>query len=185
MDTFQAWLAETAGNPWLQSALLFAGTFVLEEAALLTGGLLAAAGELPAAYALGALLAGMVVSDWCLYGVGHLAGRIGWLRGRLGQRTLERGRRYLDGNLAVALVAARLVPWLLFPIFVSCGFVGIGFKRFLAINLVIATIYTTGLFVAVMLLGQVVFDYLDTWGWLLFGAIILTVALVHYFLARR
>lgn len=69
-----ALIEQHLGNPLVLAALLFVATFVLEEAAILLAAGLAAAGEMTSGLALASLCAGMVVSDWCLYGLGALAG---------------------------------------------------------------------------------------------------------------
>ena len=185
MDTLHAWLSELAGEEWLQLGLLFAATFVLEEGALIAAAGLAAAGELSPLAAAAAVFGGIVVSDWVLYWMGHLGARVPWFRRRVGEATLDRGRRYLAGELVLALLAARLVPWLLFPIFISCGFLGVGFRRFVLLNFAIAAVYTALLFGGTLLLGELVFAYLENWGWLVLGTLALAVGLAHYAFARR
>jgi len=185
VESFQQWLAEAAGDPWLLCALLFAGTFVLEEAAILGGAFLTAAGELSAPAALAALYAGMAISDWCLYYLGHLARRVRWSRRIVSERTIERGQDYLRGQLAMALLAARLVPWLLFPIFIACGFVAVGFRHFALINLAIGLVYTLAIFMTALLLGELAFEYLHRWGWLVLAIAALAAMAAHRLFARR
>jgi len=185
LDALPVSLSEITGELWLQLALLFAVAFVLEEGTILAAALLAAAGELPAAAAAATVLAGLVVSDWCLYGIGHLAARVEWVRRQVDSAALQRGQRYLAGRLVLALLAARLIPWLLFPIFIGCGFVGVGFRRFALLNLAIATLYTALVFSAGLLFGQLAFDYLEGWGWLAAALLLLAVAVATYLLRRR
>jgi len=185
LDALPVSLSEITGQLWLQLALLFAVAFVLEEGTILAAALLAAAGELPAAAAAATVLAGLTVSDWCLYGIGHLAAHVAWFRKRVDGAALQRGQRYLAGRLVLALFAARVIPWLLFPIFIGCGFAGVGFRRFALLNLAIATLYTALLFTAGMLFGQLAFDYLEGWGWLAAAVLLLVAVLAPYLLSRR
>lgn len=178
---FDEALSAAADDPWLQAALLFLGTFVLEEAALMAGALLAAAGELPAVAALAALYLGMIVSDWALYGLGAAAARSARLRAWLGPERLARGRQLLGSNLTSALAAARLVPWLLFPILVACGFLRVGALRFAAIDALIALPYTAILFWLLTGFNILLFEHLQRWGWAAAVALILvTVVAIRW-----
>ena len=185
METLQSWLAALAGDHLLQFALLFLATFVAEEAAMVGGAGLAAAGELSAPWAAAAVFGGIVLSDWFFYWVGHLAQRVSWLRRRLSTATLERGRGYLGGDLPLALLVARLVPGLVYPIFMSCGFLGIGFRRFALLNLLIVVPYTALLFGGTLLLGELLFAYLENWGWLVLAAYAVVLILLLRWRGRR
>lgn len=178
-------LADFAGNPVVQTILLFVGPFILEEAALVAGAALAAAGELPALVALAALFAGMVISDWALYAAGHLAGRFGRVRRFIGDRNLELGRKMLHENPLSAAVTARLVPWMLLPIFMASGFLHVGFARFAIANAIIALVYTNILFWALFALDLLVFELLDGWGWFVVAIVALAVILMSRHVANR
>ena len=185
MDNLAVAFPETTSAPWLQLVLLFVAAFVLEEAAILGAALLAAAGGVPPAAAAGAVFAGIMLGDWCLYGIGHLAARAEWLRRRIDPRVLERGHSLLEGRLFLTLAAARVLPWMLYPLFIGCGFVGVGFRRFALFNLVIAALETALLFTAGLLFGQLAFDHLKSWGWLAAGLLLAAVAATPYLLRRR
>jgi membrane protein DedA with SNARE-associated domain len=164
------------GNPVVLAVLLFVAPFVLEEAAILAGAALAAAGELPTAVAFAAVTVGMFVSDWLLYGLGAVAGRSRRIRGWIGEANLARGQGFLDRGVVPAALLARLVPWLLFPIFVASGFLNVGFRRFALVNAAIAAIYIVVLFFGVYGVNLVLFDLLQGWGWL--GVIVLFAGII-------
>jgi membrane protein DedA with SNARE-associated domain len=174
-----------ASNPAVLLALLFVGPFVLEEAALLGGAALAAAGNLHPAAAAAALFLGMMVSDWALYGLGAWAGRSARIRAWIGPAPIDYGRNMLRRGGFGAGVAARLIPWLLFPVFVASGFVGVGFFHFAAINAVIAFVYTNAIFWAVYQFDILIFDLLDEWAWAAIALLILAVIGAARLAARR
>jgi membrane protein DedA with SNARE-associated domain len=165
-------IAQNLGNPLVLAALLFLATFVLEEAAILIAAGLAASGELPASLALMAIVGGVIVSDWCLYGLGAMAVRSARLARWVSSDRIEQGRRLLQRSTFAAGLIARLVPWLLFPIFVASGFLGVGFRRFALINAGIALIYVLSLFYGAFGLSTVLIDWAGGWAWL-FGAVLL------------
>lgn len=185
MTDFEAFLLEQANNPALALALLFFGPFVLEEAAVLAGAALAAAGALPPVVVLIVLYAGIVVSDWLLYLVGALAGRSRRVRGWIGHDTIDKGRRLLQRGALPAAISARLVPWLLLPIFVTSGFVRVDFLRFAAMNAAIAFIYVNVIFWGIFGFNLVLFEVFDGWGWLAVLALGLGLVMLSRRLMRR
>ena len=185
METLQRELSELAGHQWLELALIFIGTFFAEEMVLLAAAALAAAGELAISAAAGTFLAGIIVSDSIFYGIGRLASRAAWLQRRIRPQTLERGRRYLMDELPLAVVAARLVPGMVYPIFVGCGLLAIGFRRLMLLNLLITAIYTALLFTGCLLLGELAFAYLRDWGWLALGLLAVGLGFIAQWLGWR
>lgn len=165
-------IANNIGNPLVLVVLLFLGTFVLEEAAILIAAGLAASGELPASLALAAIASGIIVSDWCLYGLGALAVRSARIARWVSPARIDLGRSLLQRNTFVAGLIARIIPWLLFPIFVASGFLNVGFIRFALVNAAIALIYVLALFYGAFSLSSVLIDWLGGWAWLL-GAVLL------------
>lgn len=163
------------GSPPILAALLFAATFVLEEAAILLGAGLTAAGELNAGVAIAAVGAGIIVSDWLLYGLGALAVRHRRMAAWIPPEKLDQGRRLLQRSTLVAGLLARLVPWLLFPVFVASGFFGVGFRRFAAVNGMIAIVYTSLLFFGAFEIFASMIERLGGWTWLVGAALLLAL----------
>lgn len=166
---------QSLGNPTVLALLLFLGPFVLEEAAIVSGSALSAAEEIQPFAALVALYLGTVVSDWLLYGIGAAAGRSARLRAWIGPGYIESGRKILDRGATGAAIMARLIPWLLFPVFVASGFVNVGFIRFAAVNAAVAFGYVNLLFWGIYGLDLVLFQTFERWGWAL---VALTTVLV-------
>lgn len=173
------------GNPLVLVILVFLATFVLEEAAILIAAGLAASGELHAGLALAAAGSGIIVSDWCLYGFGALARRSPWIKRWVSASRLEQGRSLLQRSTLAAGLVARGVPWLLFPIFVASGFLGVGFRRFAIVNSVIALIYVLVLFYGAFGLSSVLIDWLGGWAWLIGAVLLLALIFGGRAVARR
>lgn len=188
-DYFHHAIEVTIGNPWLQSLALFLGTFILEEAALMAGALLAAAEELAVWHAVAVLYAGIVISDLALYALGRASRLSPWIsrgidRYLTGDRKaslISRGSEFLHANLFSALSTARLLPWLLIPVLVSCGVLKVGFWRFALFTLVIAGVYTVAVFGGLYIVDDLLFEWLHGWAWiagLILGALIIA-ALIY------
>lgn len=170
-----ALIEQHLGSPIVLAALLFLATFVLEEAAILLAAGLAASDEMTSGLAVASLCAGMVVSDWCLYGLGALAGRNRWIREWISRERLDQGRRLLQRSAFAAALLARLVPWLLFPIFVASGFLHIGFRRFALVNAAITLVYVPAIFFGAFGLYGLLMDWLGDWAWLAGAGVLLAV----------
>lgn len=162
-------------NPFILAGLLFLATFVLEEAAILLAAGLAAAGELGTAVAVAAVGSGVIVSDWLLYALGALAGRSRRIAGWISPGQLAQGRRMLSRSVLLAGLLARLIPWLLFPVFVASGFVRVGFGRFALSNGAIALVYVLGLFFGAFELYELLLARLGNWAWLCGAGLLLAM----------
>lgn len=162
-------------NPLILTALLFVATFVLEEAAILLAAGLAAGDALRPPVALAAVWLGVVVSDWSLYALGALAGRSRRIRAWVPQAQLDRGRGLLARSTLLAGLLARLIPWLLFPVFVASGFLRTGFRRFALVNLAIATIYVGALFFGAIELYEALTARMGHWAWAVGAGLLLVI----------
>ncbi|WP_040485461.1 DedA family protein [Lutibaculum baratangense] len=181
----ETWFAQFVGHPLVLAGLLFVAPFLLEEAAILSGAGIAAAGELSLPVTIGALYLGIVASDWLLYGLGAAAGRSERLRAWIGPDYIERGRRILHRGALGAGLMARLVPWLLFPVFVASGFLRVGFARFALVNAGIALVYVNVLFWSVYGLDLILFELFEQWGWVIVAAFAVGVVALSRIAARR
>lgn len=154
-----------AGQPWLQAAALFAFTLLLEDAAAITAGLLAAATLIDPALALGAVLAGTAAGDLGLYAVGRQFARTG-----RGSRLVARAQAHpaharLRAHAWPAVAAARFVPGLRLPVFTLSGTMRLPFARFALIVLATIALWTPALFLLAILLGRISAETLGAWAW--------------------
>ncbi|WP_410217500.1 DedA family protein [Paracoccus sp. (in: a-proteobacteria)] len=181
----EALIEQSLGSPLLLAALLFVATFVLEEAAILLAAGLAASGEMTSALALASVGTGMIVSDWCLYGLGALAARSRRIADWVSRDRLEQGRRLLHRSTFAAGLLARIIPWLLFPVFVASGFLRVGFRRFAMINAIIALVYVPAVFYGAFGLYAVLMEWLGDWAWMTGAVLLLAILWGGRAVARR
>lgn len=148
-------------------ALVFAesgillGFFLPGDTVLLAVGALTAGPvrglSLPALIAL--VLVAAVTGDGVAYWTGARAGTplLQRDRGRvLNRRTLARATGLYDRHGALAVIAARWVPWLRVLVPVLAGVTGMPYRRFLVANVVGAVLWGAGLLVAGNLLAAAV-----------------------------
>ncbi len=176
-DMLLSWLRMLAANPFLVFMAIVAATFILEDAATVGAGLLAAEGLIHPGLGLAALYTGIVGGDLALYGLGRAAASRDWLRRRIGEEQLARGRRWLDRRLILTLFGARSVPGLRLPTYTASGFFRISFVRFAAIAIVAAAVWTTAFFGLVYGFGQAAASVLGHWSWAV-GVVLLALAII-------
>ena len=171
--------AATLGNdPWVIAALVFATTFLVEDAAALAAAFLIAEGLLPMPIGYGAVALGIYAGDLWLYSMGYGARRLSWLRQRIGAERLERARAFLDKRLFVAVLMARILPTVRLPTYLGLGYTAVSFKRFALIAAPAVAAWTWVLFGAADLLAQIIDGLMGPARWIAFAAIIATVALL-------
>ncbi len=176
-------LAHYSSRPAVLVAILFLAPFVLEEAAILAAAGIATAGLLSPPAAFLPLLFGIVASDWFLFGLGHLAIRIPRIRQWIGNSRLEKGRELLGRGMLASAVTARLVPWLLPPIFIASGLLGVRFSAFALANGAVALVYTTVFFVLAFEFNSLLLERFSQWGWV--GVAALAIGLLGFSFVRR
>ena len=178
-------LQQYSNHPLVLLAILFAIPFASEELALLTGAGLAASDVISPEICLGVIIFGIIVSDWALYLLGHAAGRISIIRRRIGEDRIKRGRQILRRGTLTAAVIARLLPWLLLPVFVTSGFLRTGFVSFAIVNGCVATVYATAVFLLAFRFNLAAFDVLDQWAWIAIALAMVAVLILGRFAAKK
>jgi membrane protein DedA with SNARE-associated domain len=174
-----------ASNHWLAAGAIILATFILEDAATITAGVLAVGGVIPAPIALGSVYIGIIAGDMGLYGIGRAAISTGWAQRFITAKNLSQGRRWLRRRLIPALVGARFTPGMRAPTFLASGFLRISFWRFFAVITSVAAVWTTGIFAIIYYLGPVVAEAIGKDAWIV-GAVIVTMSFgIPLYLRRR
>ncbi|MFH0756721.1 MAG: VTT domain-containing protein [Bacteroidota bacterium] len=146
---------------------LYFETFLQEDLAIVTGGLLVVKNELPLMLVAISLFTGILSGDLVIYGMGKAARKIPWLRKRFVNRRVETAREHLEKNLVPSIALVRILPGLLFPTYLACGFTGVSIRKFFLTTLTTSAIYSTILLTLVIKLGEFVFPTMGYWGWII------------------
>jgi membrane protein DedA with SNARE-associated domain len=163
------------GSLFAQLIALFFGTYLQEDAAIVTGGLLVVKGQLPLILVALTLLGGVISGDLLIYGMGAAARRIPWVHKKLvGPRVLS-AKDSLEKNLTLSIFLVRFLPSILFPTFLACGLIGISFYQFLITSVISGAIWTSILLTLVIKLGEVVFPAYGYWGWVIMISVSLLI----------
>lgn len=159
----------------VQVLIVFLATLVHEDSAIVSGAYLMHSQGMTMPVAMATLMSGVIAGDLGIYGLGILAARVVPLRRFVLTRITPSRRDWLDRNLMSTLVACRIAPGLLFPTFLTCGFLSVPFRRFALGVVSTAAIYVPIMLLMVLTAGTDVIERLGPWGW---GALLLMMVAI-------
>jgi len=177
IETIQSLIAAAAGNPWLLAGALIVATFILEDAAMIAGALLAADGAMSPWLAVGALIGGIALGDLALYGLGKYATTHARVRRWLESKRLREAGDWLRKRVFLTVIGARFVPGMRLTVYTACGLFGASFRSFLAAVGLAAFVWTGALFALLYFAGKAALATLGPWTWLI-GAVILLALII-------
>ncbi len=176
-DTFithliQSGLATSVGT----AMAIILATFILEDAAMVAVGVMAADGLLSVPLGLASLATGIALGDFGLYGMGRLATTHPRLGRFVHSERLKPLAKWLHVKLYSTVITARFLPGARLPTYLACGFFSVPFSRF-AIPVVGATlVWSVLLFSCAFYFGVYTMTFLGIWRWpiALAGVLLLT-----------
>ena len=137
---------------------LVVGTFVSEDLACVTAGLLIQRGDISAPAGILACTLGIFVGDVGLWGAGRVFGRAvvawPWVRRHLPQKRFSELGSWLEGHAAGAIVASRFLPGTRLPLYLIAGVLELPVGVFAGWALVGAVLWTPALVLATARLGD-------------------------------
>jgi membrane protein DedA with SNARE-associated domain len=183
------WAASTAGSPLAQCGALFVTPFLHEDVAIVAAALLIVGHRLSLGWALASLAAGMVARDLTIYGLGAAARKSGIARRLLIGPRVQRLADWLGGNLTSVVVAGRLVPGLMYPAYIACGWFRLPFAGYALRAIALTVLYLPTVLTLAYFFGQAALTHVGSWAWILPAVpIVMAVMLQHRpfrkFLAR-
>lgn len=126
--------------------LLFAATFLSEDAALFSAGALAASGEIGLLAATAACFAGIFAGDLSLYAAGRIFGtsvlKFAPARRILSEESISRAADWLEEKGAKAIFLSRFTPGFRLPLYFAAGMVRADFLKFASRLCLAAAIWT-------------------------------------------
>lgn len=167
-----------AANPVLVVLAIMAATLILEDVATAGSALLAAEGVIPIPLAILALFLGISLGDLWLYSIGWLAHRWTWLRERIGEARLEKGKAWLGQRLIPAILIARFTPGLRLPCYVASGYLGVSLRAFAAIAIGAVAVWSLAAFSVIYTYGRVAQAWLGQASWI--AAVVLLALMVAW-----
>ncbi len=168
-----------------QAVALYLTPFLHEDMAIVAAALLVGQHELVLSIAAVSLSAGMISRDFLLYGLGAAARRQGFARRLLIRPRVERLSSWVHGNQTKVIVVSRLVPGLLFPAYIACGWFGVSFARFAAVSIAMTAVYLPVILSLALIFGHAALDRVGGWAWLALIAPLGVAILLRVRLAYR
>jgi membrane protein DedA with SNARE-associated domain len=174
------WAASTAGSPVAQCGALFLTPFLHEDVAIVAAALLIVGHRLSLGWALASLAAGMIARDLTIYGLGAAARRSGLARRLLIGPRVQRLADWLGGNLTSVVVAGRLVPGLMYPAYIACGWFRLPFAGYALRAVALTALYLPTVLTFAYFFGQAALTHVGRWAWILPATpIVMALALQH------
>jgi membrane protein DedA with SNARE-associated domain len=174
-----------AGSSAAQAGALYLIPFLHEDMAIVAAALLIAQHQLLLGLAAVSLCAGMISRDIILYGLGVAARRSGPARRLLIGPRVEHLASWLGGNMTKVIVVSRLVPGLMFPAYIACGWFGLSFPRFVLTSMAMTAVYLPVILGLALIFGHAALDWVGGWAWLGVIAPLVVAALLRGRLAYR
>jgi len=160
------------GGSWVAESLaLFLIPFVHEDVAIVGAAALIVDQAIPVTLAFASLYAGIVLSDFAVYGCGVLARRSERVNRWIAGPRMGNSGDWLCRHIIRVVALSRFVPGLLFPAFIACGLYRVPFTRFAAATMAAAALYAPAMLALAILLGEAAVERFGVWAWwILLGA---------------
>jgi membrane protein DedA with SNARE-associated domain len=152
-----SWLAQ------LFSLLLL--PFAYEDLAVIVGAYVVVNGIMSVGLVALYIYAGMVASDFALYGIGAGARRLPWLRRFAVDDRVRNFAATLKRNLFGIVALCRVVPGVVFVPFVACGWARVPLARFTAASLIVSALYLPLMLCIAIFFGDTLDSRVGWWTW--------------------
>ena len=173
-------MASTAGQGPAQCGGLFLMPYLHEDVAIIGAALLVAGHQLSLGWAAASLGAGMIARDLSIYGLGAAARRSPWARRLLiGPRVQQLGD-WLRGNLNSVVIAGRLVPGLMYPAYIACGWFAVPFAGYAWRTMGLTAIYLPTVLGFAYFFGQAAIKHVGSWAWILLATPFIVALLLRH-----
>jgi len=167
-----AWLAKFL-------SLLF-WPFAHEDLAILVGGYIVVNEVMPLGMVAAAIYAGMVVSDFALYGIGAGARRLPWLSRWAVNDSVKYFGDALTRNLFGLVALCRVVPGFVFVAGIACGWARVPFGRFAMASLLVSALYLPLMLYLVIAFGDALDDHVGLWTWPLLLCLVVVAGFMRH-----
>ncbi|NNU17012.1 hypothetical protein HK107_11840 [Parvularcula sp. ZS-1/3] len=177
------------GHLWAVYLGIFFGPFVQEDAAVIGGASLAAAGMVGQPLAvLIVLLAGLSVSDLWKYWIGAAARTHPWARKQAEGPRVRKAGELCRNRLGQAVFVARFVPGTRIALYIAAGYFKAPFPRFAVFIVASAILLIGAVYLLLKLLGELIGDraiFIVSLGMLSVLAVFILAKVIASRLSRR
>ncbi|MRI31724.1 hypothetical protein EOPP23_01775 [Endozoicomonas sp. OPT23] len=171
-------------HPLVLALMLLLGTYLLEDAAIITGALLSADGLISSELAFIALFIGIFTGDLGLYGLGVFLTRVVWLQRFFDLNAVNNAGIWLRKRMTFTVLFVRIIPGLRLPVYTACGSFRLSFIRFAILVLFASLVWTGFIFFGLYSLGSMFWEQMGLWKWLLLPLLIFVFLQAHKLIGR-
>jgi membrane protein DedA with SNARE-associated domain len=154
--------------------------FAHEDLAIVLGGYIVVNQIMPLGLVMAAIYAGMVVSDFALYGIGAGARRLPWLSRLAVDDRVENFGDTLKRNLFGLVALCRVVPGAVFIAMVACGWTRVPFGRFTIASLFVSALYLPLMLYLMIVFGDALDDHVGLWTWPFLLCLVVMAGFMRY-----
>lgn len=167
---------------WQKVASIAVFTLFSEDLAYIAAGILASKGVMTFGWALFAVMLGTCLADYPLYVIGRLGG-LTLLRRRpfrwfISERQIHQTEDLFQGHGAKLICTSRLIPGSRVPVYVAAGLLNYPLWKFSFFMILSGALASLGIAWVSMLLGEVVFEWVEAYESYLAAVAIAVVILV-------
>ena len=181
VDSLYHTLSGISVDPLFLWFAIFFITFVLEEGAAAFAVMLAMSDMMSLPMATTAVYLGVVTTDVGLYGLGYTASRFKWATRWIDGPKVKRVGDWMGPRMLPAIIMSRLLPWMLPPTFIACGFLRLPFKQFFWLASSTGALWTAIVFAALLGFGNILIHHEVSWTW---GLVIVALVAVSVWKLR-
>jgi membrane protein DedA with SNARE-associated domain len=167
LNSLLQWAVSAAGSALAQCSALFLTPFLHEDVAIVAAALLIVDHRLTPGWAVASLAAGMIARDLAIYGLGAAARQSGFARRLLIGPRVQHLADWLGGNLTSVVVAGRLVPGLMYPAYIACGWFRLPFAGYALRAIGLTALYLPAVLAFALFFGQAAIAYVGKWAWIM------------------
>lgn len=153
--------------------------FAHEDIAIIFGAYIVVNDIMPVGLVALCIYGGMVASDFALYGIGAGARHVPWLT-RLAVDDRVRGfADALKRNLFALVALCRVVPGVVFFVFIACGWTRVPLGRFTVASLLVSALYLPLMLCIVIFFGDALDNRVGLWTWPFLLCVLVAIGFVR------
>ena len=171
-------------NPLLLAFFIIIGTYILEDAAIVSAALLSADGLISPFTAFAALIIGILTGDIGLYLLGILLRNIRSIAHFISIEKFKQAQGWLTQRMTLSVLLVRFIPGLRLPTYTACGFLGLPFGYFFMLVLLAGITWTAVIFWSIFIFSHSFLNHLSYWKWLFLPVLLALIVLRHEKLVR-
>jgi membrane protein DedA with SNARE-associated domain len=171
------YIRASLAKPSAAALAITAGVFVQEDVTTVAVGMMAADLLVPIPLAMVSLVVATVLNNFAMYGIGRLALSFPRLRRWVESRNRLALRALLDDRLVSTVVTTQFLPGMRLPIFTTCGFFKLSFRRFAASVICVAPVWSPLVFTCAYFYGFYALSWFGIMRWPIALILVLILAM--------